>query len=493
MKKKLLMLLGALWMTLTAAQAAAPASYVSFSVNGTTPRIGFDKFSAAVPEPYNLGAVYKMTNEEKPNIGVTGYQVVIGTDREGFEFEDSHYMLAYIGVYDESISISGAYYDQNEDGLFLLPRNASVPVRFGHQFYGGTGSPEPMNETLSASQFVWSDGMVDNFVLPKPLGYDEATDTYKEGEYQKGHSYVIAIKLREVTHMTIGDEDAGWQPGWYYPWPWEPTEYTSWYWKDYSKECLRARFTYAADEAVQAVGVVMTVNGEEKRYNLLGENQDPIDLGTIYKKVVTGVHDEAQWTLPDLGFNTFIVESAVPYTQSEAAGVYGASMTFTTLPKGESDQIDEGFIVDNRDYKTGNFGGFPAILCGTEEGLAKLSENWAYEAWPMDVWTNWLFSGTHPVWAGWANDGQYTFEDGQTYTVAFYFTEYNDNLQPVFIHRNGGKYYKFNFKYSNTTTGIEAVSPHHGSNTYFDLQGRKITSQLRSGVYIVNGKKMIVK
>lgn len=403
MKKKLLMLLGALWMTLTAAQAAAPASYVSFSVNGTTPRVGFDKFSAAVPEPYNLGAVYKMTNEEKPNIGVTGYQVVIGTDREGFEFEDSHYMLAYIGVYDESISISGAYYDQNEDGLFLLPRNASVPVRFGHH------------------------------------------------------------------------------------------EYTSWYWKDYSKECLRARFTYAADEAVQAVGVVMTVNGEEKRYNLLGENQDPIDLGTIYKKVVTGVHDEAQWTLPDLGFNTFIVESAVPYTQSGAAGVYGASMTFTTLPKGESDQIDEGFIVDNRDYKTGNFGGFPAILCGTEEGLAKLSENWAYEAWPMDVWTNWLFSGTHPVWAGWANDGQYTFEDGQTYTVAFYFTEYNDNLQPVFIHRNGGKYYKFNFKYSNTTTGIEAVSPHHGSNTYFDLQGRKITSQPQSGVYIVNGKKMIVK
>ena len=72
MKKKLLMLLGALWMTLTAAQAAAPASYVSFSVNGTTPRVGFDKFSAAVPEPYNLGAVYKMTNEEKPNIGVTG-------------------------------------------------------------------------------------------------------------------------------------------------------------------------------------------------------------------------------------------------------------------------------------------------------------------------------------------------------------------------------------------------------------------------------------
>ncbi|MBR1546603.1 MAG: hypothetical protein IJ633_07425 [Prevotella sp.] len=137
--------------------------------------------------------------------------------------------------------------------------------------------------------------------------------------------------------------------------------------------------------------VTMTVNGEEKQYNLLGENQDPIDLGTIYKKEVTGAHGD-QWTLPDLGFESFIVESAVPYTQSEAAGVYGASMTFTTLPKSEADQIGEGFAVDNNDYKTGNFGQFPAILCGTEEGLAKLSEDWAYIASPMDVWVNWMSS-----------------------------------------------------------------------------------------------------
>ena len=151
MKQKLLMLLGALWMTLTASYAAAPASYVSFSVNGTTPQVGFDKFSAAVPEPYNLGVVYKMLDEDRPNLGITGYQVVIGTDREGMEYEDSHYMLIYIGVYDESISLNGAYYDWNEEGLFLLPHNAPAPVPFGHQFYGGTGSPEPMNDNMTAN------------------------------------------------------------------------------------------------------------------------------------------------------------------------------------------------------------------------------------------------------------------------------------------------------------------------------------------------------
>ena len=478
-------------MILTTSYAAAPTSYVSFSVNGITPHVSFDKFAAAVPEPYNLGAVYKMLGEDKPNIGITGYQVVIGTDREGFEYEDSHYMLVYIGVYDESITVTGGYYDTNEKGLFLYPRSESVPVRFGHEFYGGTGSPEPMSGTLSANQFVWSDGMIDDFVLPKPLGYDEATNTYKEGEYQKGHSYVIAIKFIEMTHLTVGGEDLG-TNWWSYPWPWEPTEYTSWHWTDYFKECLMARFTYAADEAVTTASVIMNVNGERKQYDLLGENQDPIDLGTIYKKEVTGAHGD-QWTLPDLGFEGFIVESAVPYTHSEAAGIYGGSMTFTTLKKSEADQIGEGFEVDNSDYKTGNFGVYPAILCGSEEGLAKLSEDWSYGCYPMDVWGNWIFSGTHPVWVGWANDGQYAFGDGETYTVAFYFTEYNDNLQPVFTHRNGGKYYKFNFTYKTNPSGISSVKVDDGTvNTpWYTLDGQRVEQPTKKGVYVTNGKKII--
>lgn len=290
MKQKLLMLLGALLLTFSAAHADAPASFVTFSANGTTSYVNFSQFSAAVPNPYNLGAVFKMQNEDKPNLGITGYQVVIGTDREGFEYEDSHYMLAYIGVYDKSITVTGAYYDWSEDGLFLFPPSASVPSRFGRQFYCGTGSPEPMNEVMSADQFVWSDGMVDNFLLPNPLVYDEATNTYKEGEYQDGQTYVIAIKFREITHMTVGDEDYGWQPGWYYPWPWEPTEYTSWYWNDYRQECLMASFTYYADPSA-----ITSVKANETTrtpwYTIGGRrlNGQPTDKGiyvTDGKKVV---------------------------------------------------------------------------------------------------------------------------------------------------------------------------------------------------------------
>lgn len=495
MKQKLLLLLGVLWMTLTAAQAAAPASYVSFSVNGTTPHVGFDKFSNAVPDPYNLGVVYKMLDEDKPNLGITGYQVVIGTDREGYEYEDSHYMLVYIGVYDESITVTGGYYDRNEEGLFLLPRDKSVPVRFGRQFYGGTGSLIPMSETLSANQFVWSDGMIDDFVLPNPLGYDEDTNTYKEVKYQKGHSYVIAIKFIEKTHLTIGGEDSG-TSWWSYPWPWEPTEYTSWHWTDYFKECLMARFTYAGDEATSSASVIMNVNGERKQYNLLGENQDPINLGTVYTTDVTLSSDHSTMKLPALGFDGFVFESVVPYTYSAAAGAYGGSMTFTTLKKSEADEnIVKGFDVDYRDYKTGNFGGYPAVLCASTEGLVKLSEDWAYACDPLDVWVNWLFSGTHPVMAGWANEG---FEDGETYTVAFYFTEFTEGLAPAFIHRNGGKYYKFNFTYSKDPVPASIAMPTAddsiATTPWFTLSGHRVNGQpQQKGIYVRKGKKVVKK
>ena len=446
MKQKILLLLGAMLMMASNVKAVAPSSYVSFSVNGTTPMLSFAKFSNAVPNPYNLGVVYKLPNEDKPNIGITGYQVVINTEREGFENEDSHYMLVYVGVYDNNIPNTGAYFDTTEKRLFLWPTTSSTPVAFGYQFNGGISSFEPMNEVMSADQFVWSDGMVDNILLPSPLVYDSQTNTYKHGQYQKGHSYVIAIHFTEMSHVTIGGVDSGTCP-WEYPQL--SKEYTSWNWTNTSKECLLAQFTYAADEAVKSASVVMTVNGERKQYNLLGENQDPINLGTVYSTEVTLTSDQGKMTLPNLAFNGFIFESAVPYTYSAAAGTYGGSMTFTTIKKSEADQqIGEGYEVDWRDYKTGNFGQYPAILCASEQGLVELAEDWAYGYEPLDVWVNWLYSGTHPVMVGWANED---LEDGETYTVAFYFTEFTENLEPAFIHRNGGKYYKFNFTYSKET------------------------------------------
>ena len=457
MKQKLLLLLGAMFVAL-AIQAAAPASYLSFRVNGNDNYIGFDQFSNAVPEPYNLGTVYKMIGEDKPSLGITGYQVVMPDDREGQEDEQSHYMQVYIGVYDKSIA-GTAYYDRVQEGLYLQPIESSTPTRFGHHFLGGTGSWDTNLGDLTASRFVWDDGMVDDFVLPSPLVYDEQTNSYKQGEYQKGHSYVIAVHFKEVVQCAV--ESSSWTSYWYYPES-SGSEYPSFLWtNDHTKECLLASFDYDGDEASTPASIVMVVNGERKQYDLQGIGQQPIELGTIYRTEVTAAHNDRTWTLPDLGFAGFTFVSAAPYENSSAAGNYQGSMTFTTVEKSVADQyINEGLNVVWNDYKTGNFGIFPGILCWTENGPAELSENWTYDAYPLDVLTNWIFSGTHPVNVGWANDGDYGYKnDGKTYTVALYFSEHTGSCQPFRIHRNGGKYYKFNFTYSDMTKEEALAEP----------------------------------
>lgn len=503
MKQKLLLLLGAMLAVLSV-QAAAPNSYVKFSVNGKTLTCGFNKFSAAVPEPFDLGMVYRSPDQDKPELSIKGYQVVILTDREGFENEDTHYMLVNIGVYDKSISQSGAYYDRNDKALFVLPQDSNSPVQFGHQFTGGSGALEPMNEVMSANQFVWSDGTRDESVLPRPLVYDEESGTYKEGQYQKGHTYVFAIHFTEMAHTTVGGVDGGTNP-WSYPEN-SGSEYSNYKWTDHSKECLLASFTYAGDEASTTTHVAMKVNGQINGYDLLGSNQEPIELGTIYPTEITLTSTGEKMTVPDLGFWGYIFESAVPYTYSAAAHTYGGSMTFVTMKKSDADQyIVDGLEVDNRDYKTGNFGRInsspvDAVLCAAEGGLIPLSENWAYDIYQTDVWVNWMYSGTYPVNVSWGfydeqQLGVHKLEDGETYTVAFYFSEYNGIAQPVYIHRNGGKYYKFNFTYSaNDPSGIEAIDNGLSTNDkmYYDLQGRRVT-QPSKGVYIVNGKKTIIK
>ncbi len=501
MKRFLLMLLGVMLIAINA-KSAAPNSYIDFGANGTLKSVLFGKFSEAVPGSYNLGMVYPSTyGGTEPNIGVKGYRVVISGyregsgyyEREGGEYETSHYMLVYIGVYDKNIqNIGEAYFDPVEKGLYIRPIGAAGPVAFGHQFQGGTGAPQSLGD-LEANQFIWSDGMVDNFVLPKPLVYDELTGTYRTGEYQIGHSYCIAIHFTEMANWTIPDAGSGVNP-WEYPMM-TLGEYRSWNRENHYEECLLAHFAFADfGESATSASIIMSVNGERQQYDLRGEGQEPIDLGTVYNTTRgTVTFPEEIQTLPDLGFSSFTLASAAPYTQSSAAGTWGASMTFTTYKKGsEADQkIGEGFKVRWNDYKTADFGGYPAILCATNEGLGLLAEGWAYTCAPLDVWADWYYSFTHPVMAGWPIGNN--FEDGETYTIALYFSEFS-GTGPACIHRNGGKYYKFNFTYKDIPTGISTIQTDQpkGKDTIYTIDGRPV-QQPTKGFYIINGKKTFLK
>ena len=98
---------------------------------------------------------------------------------------------------------------------------------------------------------------------------------------------------------------------------------------------------------------------------------------------------------------------------------------------------------------------------------------------------------------------------------AFYwvYSEYNENLVFVSPGKNDGGYIKceankaylaldatanvaarYSFRFNGETTGVEEVKGENGKvKTIYDLQGRKLTEITEPGIYIIDGKKVLVK
>lgn len=79
--------------------------------------------------------------------------------------------------------------------------------------------------------------------------------------------------------------------------------------------------------------------------------------------------------------------------------------------------------------------------------------------------------------------------------VAFYRVNSSNNVLPMnraYLHFTGGGVVKMNFNH--TTTGIEAVSPAaQQDGPIYDLSGRRVSHMSKGGIYIRNGKKILVK
>lgn len=79
--------------------------------------------------------------------------------------------------------------------------------------------------------------------------------------------------------------------------------------------------------------------------------------------------------------------------------------------------------------------------------------------------------------------------------VAFYHVNSSNNVLPMnraYLHFTGGGVVKMNFNH--TTTGIEAVSPAaQQDGPIYDLSGRRVSHMSKGGIYIRNGKKILVK
>ena len=51
----------------------------------------------------------------------------------------------------------------------------------------------------------------------------------------------------------------------------------------------------------------------------------------------------------------------------------------------------------------------------------------------------------------------------------------------------------YSFAFGEGTTGVENVEVENASNVIYDLTGRRVEEIAAPGIYIVNGKKVLVK
>ena len=175
----------------------------------------------------------------------------------------------------------------------------------------------------------------------------------------------------------------------------------------------------------------------------------------------------------------------------------------------EPSDITLPVIKEDSKPKDGVYDGVPSF-CTIEEGeicaffeapltWGALTYTWAW----MDkgdgkdyVGTNWPGVGAKLI--GTADNGNRVFKWVSTKTTAPDNIIFSgaENKTGDMVFTNAGYYTKDGKQAVVTATGIEAIrtTPSTKDNVIYDLQGRKVSKeQLKKGLYIVNGKKVVTK
>ena len=192
-----------------------------------------------------------------------------------------------------------------------------------------------------------------------------------------------------------------------------------------------------------------------------------------WKKVISGYHyayyvqgiEPADITLPELKED-----------EKPKDGVYNGVPSFCTIEKGEICAFFEASMTwgsqiftwawmnggDGKDYVGTSWPGVEATLLGTADNGNKVFK--------------WVSAKT-------TAPNNIIFSGGGNKTADLVFT-------------NAGYYTKDGKQAVVTATGIESIrtTPSYKDNVIYDLQGRKVgKDQLKKGLYIVNGKKIVIR
>ena len=97
-----------------------------------------------------------------------------------------------------------------------------------------------------------------------------------------------------------------------------------------------------------------------------------------------------------------------------------------------------------------------------------------------------------------ATEGEYTLSLGKHTADGIIVTDIETGISTqldtdsyTFTAKAGTR--RFSITFGNGTTGVSSVATVSQQSVTYDLQGRKVKGQLKSGVYVRNGKKVVVK
>lgn len=218
----------------------------------------------------------------------------------------------------------------------------------------------------------------------------------------------------------------------------------------------------------QGGGAIYTDTGienEEFAFELASENTVTLTLSKV------------GWATLILPFNAELPEGVKAYSCGEADG------ETLTLIEAESIKANTPYLM-NGYQSTHNFSGY---------GLAD-----------KDSYTDGLFIGTYVDYVTTANSNTYVLQkktiDGKD-DVAFYLV--GESAQPTvnpyriyMVYEGAAGAPKFSFGRGEGTTSIDNMESTANSQqpiVIYDLLGRKVNTMEKGGMYIVNGKKVIVK
>ena len=86
--------------------------------------------------------------------------------------------------------------------------------------------------------------------------------------------------------------------------------------------------------------------------------------------------------------------------------------------------------------------------------------------------------------------------DGEVgfYKDAFNNSRFQNNSHKAYLYvANASNTASYSFRFEGGTTGVENVEVENASNVIYDLAGRRVEAITAPGIYIVGGKKVLVK